>query len=71
MESVFGSLENGLVCRTRLRSRREAKAALFECIAIFNKRRRHSNIGERPPAAAGRRCWSPGRTGRTRRRLPT
>ncbi|WP_108260905.1 IS3 family transposase [Mangrovicoccus ximenensis] len=53
MESVFGSLETGLVHRTRFRPRQEAKATLFEFIAIFrNRHRRHSSIGDRPPAQA-------------------
>ncbi|WP_172332532.1 IS3 family transposase [Mangrovicoccus sp. HB161399] len=47
MESFFGSLKNELVRRTRFRTRQKAKAALFECIAIFyNRLRRHSSIGE-------------------------
>lgn len=53
MESFFGSLKTELVHRTRFRSRREAKAALFEYIAIFyNRRRRHSSIGYRTPGQA-------------------
>lgn len=53
MESFFSSLKTELVHRTRFRSRREAKAALFECIAIFNNRqRRHSSIGCRTPEQA-------------------
>lgn len=53
MESFFGSLKNELVHRTRFRSRREAKAALFEYIAIFyNRQRRHSSIGYRTPEQA-------------------
>ncbi|NDK36923.1 IS3 family transposase [Rhodovulum sulfidophilum] len=53
MESFFGSLKTGLVHRTRFRSRRDAKAALFEDIAIFCKRkRRHSSIGYRTPEQA-------------------
>ncbi|OLS54026.1 hypothetical protein BV392_07700 [Rhodovulum sulfidophilum] len=53
MESFFGSLKNELVHRTRFRSRREAKAALFECIAIFyNRKRRHSSIGDPTPEQA-------------------
>lgn len=50
MESFFGSLKNELVHHTSFRSRHEVKAALFEYIAIFyNRRRRHSSIGYRPP----------------------
>ncbi|WP_172329940.1 IS3 family transposase, partial [Mangrovicoccus sp. HB161399] len=53
MESFFGSLKNELVHRTRFRSRREAKAELFEYIAIFyNRQRRHSSIGYRTPEQA-------------------
>lgn len=53
MESVFGSLKTELVHRTRFPSRREAKAARFEYIAIFyNRRRRHPSIGDRTPEQA-------------------
>ncbi|MBL3584746.1 hypothetical protein JMM61_05095 [Rhodovulum sulfidophilum] len=43
MESFFGSLKNEQVHRTRFRPRRDAKAALFEDIAIFYS----------PPSAPG------------------
>lgn len=52
MEGAFGSLETGLVQRTRLRSRRGAKAALFDYIALFHNRRRRSIIGCRTPGQA-------------------
>lgn len=53
MESFFGSLKNEMVHRTRFRTRREAKAALFEYIAIYyNRQRRHSTIGYRTPEQA-------------------
>ncbi|WP_414899018.1 IS3 family transposase [Rhodovulum sp. YEN HP10] len=53
MESFFSSLKNEPVDRTRFRSRQEARAALFEYIAIFyNRRRRHSSIGCRTPEQA-------------------
>ena len=53
MESLFASLKDELVHRTRSRSRQEAKAALFGCIAIFcNRRRRHPSIGDRTPEQA-------------------
>ena len=53
MESFFGSLKTELVHRARFRSPREAKAALFEYIAIFyNRQRRHSSIGYRTPEQA-------------------
>ena len=53
MESFFSSLKTELVHQTRFRTRREAKAALFEYIEIFyNRRRRHSGIGYRTPVQA-------------------
>ncbi|WP_145963024.1 IS3 family transposase [Mangrovicoccus ximenensis] len=53
MESFLVSLKTKLVHRTRFRSRREAKAVLFECIAIFcTRQRRHSSIGCRTPEQA-------------------
>jgi transposase InsO family protein len=53
MESFFASLKNEMVHRARFPSRREARAALFEYIAIFyNRRRRHSSIGYRTPEQA-------------------
>src|SRR3954469_14918066 len=59
MESFFSSLKTELVHRTRFRTRREAKAALFEYIEIFyNKRRRHSGVAPsvRIPFGQGRLC---------------
>jgi putative transposase len=51
MESFFSSMKTELVHRTQFRTRREAKAALFEYIEIFyNRKRRHSGIGYRTPA---------------------
>ena len=53
MESFFGALKTEMVHRTRFRTRREARAALFEYIEIFyNRQRRHSSIGYRPPPQA-------------------
>jgi len=53
MESFFGSSKTELVHRTQFASRRDAKAALFEYIAIFyNRRRRHSSIGYGTPEQA-------------------
>ena len=53
MESFFSSLKTEMVHRTRFRTRREARAALFEYIEIFyNRQRRHSSIGYRTPAQA-------------------
>jgi putative transposase len=46
-------MKTELVHRTQFRTRREAKAALFEYIEIFyNRKRRHSGIGYRTPAQA-------------------
>lgn len=53
MESFFGSLKTEMVHHANFRTRREAKAALFEYIAIFyNRQRRHSRIGYRTPEQA-------------------
>ena len=53
MESFFGALKTEMVHRTRFRTRREARAALFEYIEIFyNRQRRHSSIGYRTPYQA-------------------
>ena len=53
MESFFSSLKTELVHRTRFRTRKEAKTALFEYIEIFyNRQRRHSSIAYRTPAQA-------------------
>ena len=53
MESFFGALKTELVHRTRFRTRRGAKAALFEYIEFFyNRQRRHSSVGYRTPAQA-------------------
>ena len=53
MESFFGALKTELVHRTRFRTRREAKAVLFEYIEVFyNRQRRHSSVGYRTPAQA-------------------
>lgn len=53
MESFFGALKTEMVHQARFRTRREARAALFEYIEIFyNRQRRHSSIGYRTPAQA-------------------
>jgi transposase InsO family protein len=55
MESFFGALKTELVHRTRFRTRRQAKAALFEYIEVFyNRHRRHSSVAYRTPAAQAR-----------------
>jgi len=46
MESFFGSLKNELVHRTRLKTRDEARRAIFEYIEVwYNRQRRHSSLG--------------------------
>jgi hypothetical protein len=51
MESLFSSLKAEMVRRIKIRTRREARAALYECIEIFdNRRRRHPSVGYRTPA---------------------
>ena len=53
MERFFSALKTEMVHRTRFRTRREARAAVFEYIEIFyNRQRRHSSIGYRTPAQA-------------------
>jgi putative transposase len=45
-ESFFASLKRELVYRTWFASRKEARAAIFEWIAVwYNRKRRHSAIG--------------------------
>ncbi len=54
MDSVSGPPKPELVHSKRFRSRREAKAALSECLAIFrNRERRHASIRDRTPGQAG------------------
>ncbi len=46
MESFLSALKTETVHPTRLQTRREATAALFECIKIvYNRQRRRSSIG--------------------------
>ena len=53
MESFFGSMKTELIHRIGFKTRREARAALFEYIEIFyNRQRRHSTIGYRTPHQA-------------------
>lgn len=53
MGSFFGSVKSELVRRTRFGSRREARAAILEFIAIYYyRRRRHAGIGYRTPEVA-------------------
>ena len=45
-ESFFASLKRELVYRTAFATREEARAALFEWIAVwYNRKRRHSTVG--------------------------
>jgi len=51
MESVWGSLENGLVGHCRFENRAETVASIREYIEIFyNRQRRHSRLGYLAPA---------------------
>ena len=53
MESFFASLKKESVHHTRLRTREEARAAVFEYIEVFyNRQRLHSGVGYRTPAEA-------------------
>jgi hypothetical protein len=52
MKSFRGLLKNGLVYRTRFRSRRLAKTAIMEYLEIFyNRQRIQAGHGYQPPAA--------------------
>jgi hypothetical protein len=53
MESFFASLKTERVHEARLRTRAEARAAVFEYIEVFyNRQRLHSALGYRTPAEA-------------------
>ncbi|GMG81926.1 hypothetical protein LNKW23_11390 [Paralimibaculum aggregatum] len=53
LRDVFGALKTEMVHSANVRSRREAKAALLEYIAIFHNRQpRYSRIGDRTPERA-------------------
>jgi putative transposase len=53
MESFFAPLRKEHVHHVRFRTRAEAKAAVFECAAIFyNRQRLHSALGYRTPTEA-------------------
>ncbi len=53
MESFFGSLKTECVHRHRFKTRKQAKAALFDYIEIFyNRQRLHSAIGYKAPMEA-------------------
>lgn len=51
-ESFFAALKNELIYRNVWATRAEARQAIFEYIEVFfNRRRRHSSLGYRSPAA--------------------
>jgi len=53
MESFFASLKKESVHHIRMRTREEARAAVFEYIEVFyNRQRLHSGVGYRTPAEA-------------------
>jgi len=56
-ESFFGSLKTELVDHEDYHSRQEARQSLFEYIEVFyNRRRRHSFLGNISPVEYERRC---------------
>jgi putative transposase len=51
VESFFGTLKRELIHRRGWPTRREAAEAIQEYIKVFyNRRRRHTTLGEKPPA---------------------
>ena len=53
MDSFFSSLKTGCVHRTRFKTFKQAKAALFDYIEVFyNRQRLHSTIGYKTPLEA-------------------
>ncbi len=53
MESFFNSLKTECVHRCHFKTRKQAKAALFDYIEIFyNRQRLHSTIGYKTPMEA-------------------
>ena len=54
-ESLFGSLKTECVRGERFATHDEARAALFDYLAFYNHRRRHSALGYRSPAEHERR----------------
>jgi len=50
MESFFATLKTELVYREQFKTRKEAKAKIFEYIEVFyNRQRRHSSLGNKSP----------------------
>lgn len=54
-ESLFGSLKTECVRGERFETHAEARAALFDYLAFYNLRRRHSALGYQSPAEHERR----------------
>ncbi|HEX8299362.1 MAG TPA: IS3 family transposase [Rubricoccaceae bacterium] len=54
-ESLFGSLKTECVRGERFETHDEARAALFDYLAFYNHRRRHSALGYQSPAEHERR----------------
>ncbi len=53
LERFFSSLKTGCVHRTRFKTFKQAKAALFDYIEVFyNRQRLHSTIGYKTPLEA-------------------
>ena len=58
MESFWGSLKNELVHHRRFATRAQAIAEITEWIEVFyNRQRRHSAIGNLPPAVFARQFY--------------
>jgi putative transposase len=59
-ESFFASVKRELVYRTTVATRAEARAALFEWIAIwYNRKRTHSAVGYVSPEASEQQYHQP------------
>jgi transposase InsO family protein len=54
-ESLFGSLKTKCVRGERFETHAEARAALFDYLAFYNHRRRHSALGYLAPTEYERR----------------
>jgi len=58
-EAFFGSVKDACVHRTVYHSREEARRSLFECLEIFdNRKRRHSSLGYLSPVVFEQRWWA-------------
>ena len=57
VESFFASLKTELIYRRRFQTRQEAQRAIFTYIeGFYNRRRRHSTLGQISPAEFERRA---------------